>query len=82
MPLSGPHTRRTVDDRWFNITGTIIVQGAEDPSFGLYTCSVCTNRGTPEQACNNATLTLYLVGSPPALFKRGISIYHPTPMIL
>jgi len=55
--------------RWFNISRTIILAAAEDPSLGDYTCSVCTGRGTPSQECHNATLTLHLLGAPPTLVR-------------
>ena len=54
-------------NRWLNITGTLIVQGAEDPDFGRYICSTCIARDTPEEQCHNATVTLFLVGGPPTL---------------
>ena len=66
------HERRVVggvSNRWLNITGTLIVQGAEDPDLGNYICSACTNIGTPQEMCHNATLTLYLLGSAPELDK-------------
>lgn len=56
-------------NRWFNVTGTIIMVGAEDPSFGDYICSVCVDRGTPSQECHNATTTLHILGAPPVLEK-------------
>lgn len=63
----GPFDRFSVDERWFNISSTIIVQGAEDADYGNHTCSVCTDRGGPEESCNDATLNIFLLGAAPRL---------------
>ena len=61
--------RETVDERWFNITYTLIVQGAEDPSDGFYICRVCTDKGTLDEVCHDAKLRLFLLGNGPSLEK-------------
>ena len=65
-----PTARRIVGgefNRFLNITRTLISQGAEDPDFGRYICSTCIAIGTPQEQCHNATVVLFLVGSPPQL---------------
>ena len=54
-------------DEWLNITATILVQGAESPSSGIYTCEVCLFRGTPFEECHLANTTLQVLGGPPIL---------------
>ena len=66
---SGDRYSDSVGRGWYNITSTIIVAGAEDADFGNYTCSVCRERGTENQQCDNATLTLHLLGNAPTLEK-------------
>ena len=68
--MTGYYRTNTVGgeyNQWFNITGTGILAGAEDPSFGDYICSVCVDRGTPSEECHNATTTLHILGAPPVL---------------
>ena len=63
-------------NRWYNITSAIIVPGAEDPSFGDYTCNVCFLRGTPFEECHNATMQLHILGAPPMLVRSDGELYQ------
>lgn len=66
---SGGGGRIAVDERWYNISSTNAVAGAEDADYGEYVCTVCTNCDTPDQECNEARLTLFIVGAAPVLDK-------------
>lgn len=69
--LSTNHRRQIggSDNRWLNITGTVISPYAEVPDTGDFICETCTDRGTPMENCHRATLTLAVVGAPPVLDK-------------
>ena len=54
-------------NEWFNVTGTIITQGAASTSNGLYVCEVCLFRGTPFEECHLANTSLQVIGGPPIL---------------
>ncbi len=70
VPVIANQGYLSVDARWYNITSTIAVQQvAKDASTGYYVCSVCTDRGTPAEACNDATLILFIPGALPILLK-------------
>ena len=82
--------RISLDERWYNITRSIIEQGAEDADNGNYTCRVCTDADTPDEKCNDAVLELFLAGEAPMLeiapddgedcslsyVSRGSSLYY------
>ena len=52
-------------DRWLNITGIVIAQGARDPDRAIFRCEVCIARGTPFESCYAANYTNLVVGAPP-----------------
>ncbi len=54
-------------NEWFNITATILVQGAASPSSGLYICEVCRFRNTPFEECHLANTSLQVLGDRPIL---------------
>ena len=54
-------------NRWLNITGTVIVQGAEDPDQKIFMCTVCVARGTPFEMCHTSNYTSRLIGAPPLI---------------
>ena len=41
-----------------------------DADHGEYICSVCSNEGASFVDCQNASLTLYIIGAPPIIDKH------------
>ena len=54
-------------DRWLNITGVEIAQGARDPDRAIFRCEVCIGRGTPFESCYAANYTNLVIGSAPMI---------------
>ena len=53
-------------DEILTLVRTVIVQGAEDASRGVYQCRVCVGEG-PFEVCHQANTTLAVAGRPPIL---------------
>ena len=64
----GDYGRILVDDTTVTITGTVLVQGAEDPDFSVYTFESCMT--APDGLlvnCESTTVTVYPIGSAPEI---------------
>ncbi len=49
------------------IIRTLLAEGAEDPTSGIYKCEVCIERGTPFADCHNSSTEVWGIGAPPDL---------------
>ena len=61
-PITGEY------DEIFTIAGTVILQGAADPSRGIYECRVCVGEEL-SRVCHSANTTVAVAGRPPILDK-------------